>query len=121
MSDTTKQDLPFIKLYTGDYRRLTVALSPAEKGAFMQLFVYFWDTGKPTPDRDSLLAQIVGCSVRDWKEMKPNLIEARFEVRDGMWRHPFFEYHREKTAADHAKNVERARNAANARYQKGGA
>ena len=118
MSDTTKPDLPFIKLYTGDYRRLTIALPPAEKGAFMDLVLCFWDTGKAIPDDDKLLARITGCGVREWQGMKPSLIEACFEVRDGKWRHPFFELIREKAASVHAKNVERARKAANARYSK---
>ena len=117
----TKMHLPFIKLYTGDFRSMTVALSLAEKGAFMYLVLYFWDTGKPPADDDRRLSRIVGCSISEWRRMKPNLIDAAFEVRGGFWRIPYFEQIRDKSEETHRKNSERARKAANARYSKGAA
>lgn len=117
----TKMKLPFIKLYTGDYRSMTIALSPAEKGAFFDLALYFWDTGKPIADDDGRLSRIVGCSISEWRRMKPNLIEAGFEVRNSFWRSPYFEHIRDKAEETHRKNSERARKAANARYSREGA
>ena len=119
MSDTQpKMQLPFIKLYTGDYRSMTIALSLREKGAFMDLALYFWDTARPISDDDARLSRIVGCSVSEWRKIKPGLIEAGFEVRDGMWRSPYFEHIRDKAAETHRKNKDRGRKAANARYGK---
>ena len=49
--------------------------------------------------------------------MKSSLIEAGFEVRDGLLRSPYFEHIRDQSEEIHRQNSERARKTANARCQ----
>ena len=118
MDQTVKTDLPFIKLYTGDFRRLTVGLSLTEKGALMELVLYQWDTEQLIPDDDKMIAKILGCSLSEWQRIRPDLLNFCFEPCDGILRQRYFEKHREDSAKLRKKNVERARNAANTRYLK---
>ena len=116
MSSRPDTDLPFIKLYTGEYRRLTAGLSLTEKGAFFELVLFFWDRGIPIPDDDIKLARILGISVKEWIQLKPSLLEFCFESSEGKLRQGYFESHRVDSAELHEKNVQRARKAAKARY-----
>ena len=118
MDQSNKTDLPFIKLYTGDYRRLTVGLSLSEKGALMELVLYFWDTGQHIPDDDKKITAILGCSLNEWQRIRPNLLNFCFEACDGVLRQRYFENHREDSADLRKRNVERARRAANTRHLK---
>lgn len=117
MDNLEQLRLPFIKLYTGEYRKLTATLKPAERGAFMELVLYFWDTGKFPPDDDEQLARITLCTKSEWQKIRPALTDFCFEVCDGYWRQPYFEQAYKKDAELHQKNVEKGKKGAQTRWK----
>ena len=82
-------ELPYLKMFTGDYLRDTAHLTLEEHGAYHLLLYAAWarkDCALP-PD-DQHLARIVGVGTRRWKRIKISVLEAFFEQNDsGYWLH----------------------------------
>lgn len=108
------RDLPYMPLYWGDLMRKTASLTAAELGALLRLWNEFWSMG-PIKGRDDRLAQIVGVPLAQWRKMRPNL-EPFFDTSTGDWTPPDIDILRRDALERSARNSERARRAAGARY-----
>lgn len=100
-------DRPWMPLYTGDYLRDTRRLSLAEHGAYLLLIMAYWDTGKPLPDDDRVLARIVGTTATEWAMLRPAMYPF-FVVEDGVWRHKRIDQELARTTAIRQKRREAA-------------
>jgi uncharacterized protein YdaU (DUF1376 family) len=103
--------LPFMPFYWGDYWRDTAHLSDAEHVSYLRLISHYWQHGSLPVDA-SRLARIAGRSASEWAEMAETLKEF---FSDG-WHHARIERDlmRQKELSD--ANSERAKKAANARW-----
>lgn len=103
--------LPFMPFYWGDYWRDTAHLSDAEHVSYLRLISHYWQHGS-LPPIDDRLARIAGRTASEWAEMKETLKDF---FSDG-WHHARIErdLYRQKEVSD--ANSERAKKAANARW-----
>lgn len=107
----------WMPMYWGDYLRDTGHLNAQEHGAYLMLIAHYWNSGRPLPDDDVLLAKIARVTPPAWKKLRPT-IAAFFEIELGMWGHKRIE--REMIEAGDRKEeaVKKAKAAAAARWNK---
>lgn len=103
--------LPFMPFYWGDYWRDTAHLSDAEHVSYLRLISHYWQHGS-LPPIDSRLARIAGRSASEWEEMRETLMEFFSEG----WHHARIERDMARQKEVNESNSERAKRAANARW-----
>lgn len=103
--------LPFMPFYWGDYWRDTAHLSDAEHVSYLRLISHYWQHGS-LPPIDSRLARIAGRSASEWEEMRETLREFFSEG----WHHARIERDMARQKEVNEANSERAKRAANARW-----
>ena len=107
--------LPFMPMYWGDYWRDTTHLSDAEHVSYLRLISHYWQHGS-LPNDDARLARIAGRSSADWAEMKP-MLQAFFKhTSSNAWHHERIERELRKEIVTKERFTERAKRAANARW-----
>ncbi len=77
---------PAMPLFTDAYLADTRHLTTEEHGAYLLLLMCTWRSrGCVLADNDKALARITGLTPARWRRMRP-VIEAFFELEEGMWR-----------------------------------
>jgi uncharacterized protein YdaU (DUF1376 family) len=104
----------WMPLWIGDYLADTMHLTTEQHGAYLLLIMDYWRRGS-SPDDDRLLAAIAKISLAKWKILRP-ILSPFFAVENGRWTHKRIEAERTKALANKDKFAERARTAANARW-----
>jgi len=104
----------WMPLYIADYLADTAYLTTEQSGAYLHLLMAYWRNGPP-PDNDAILASITKLPPDSWRNARP-MLEAFFEVLDGVWLHKRVE--KEMTKAEKNRNSahDRAVKAAMARW-----
>lgn len=103
--------LPFMPFYWGDYWRDTAHLSDSEHVSYLRLISHYWQHGS-LPPIDDRLARIAGRTASEWAEMRETLKEF---FSDG-WHHARIERDLYRQKEINEANSERAKKAANARW-----
>ena len=103
--------LPFMPFYWGDYWRDTAHLTDAEHVAYLKLISHYWQHGG-LPTENQRLARIAGRTLEEWLEMRPVLSDF-FQVD---WKHKRIERDLARQNELKDNNAERAKRAANARW-----
>lgn len=103
--------LPYMPFYWGDYWRDTAHLSDAEHVSYLRLISHYWQHGS-LPSLDSRLARIAGRTESEWLEMR-EIIRGFFS--EG-WHHARIERDLYRQKEVNEANSERAKKAANARW-----
>lgn len=103
--------LPFMPFYWGDYWRDTAHLSDAEHVSYLRLISHYWQHGS-LPVLDARLARIAGRTESEWAEMR-EIIRGFFS--EG-WHHARIERDLYRQKEVNEANSERAKRAANARW-----
>lgn len=116
MTKETKPDA-WMPLYIGDWTADTGHLSCEEDGAYFRLIRHYWRMG-PLPDDDATLARLTGLDKRSWGRVKL-AVAPFFTIAAGRWTHKRVDAELIKWGARKEKAVERARTAAEARWQAG--
>lgn len=75
----------WMPLWIGAYLADTQHLTRGEHGAYFLLMMAYWRNKGPLQDDDKRLSSIVKASPKEWKELRPVLVEF-FKVADGTWR-----------------------------------
>lgn len=96
----------YMPMFWGDYLRDTGHLGAVEHGGYLLLIGHYWTSGKPLPDNDVMLARIARMTPDEWKQARP-ILEAFFQVTDGVWRHRRVEAELAK-ATDRGMKAQRA-------------
>ncbi len=73
-------------MYWSSYLADTRRLSTLEHGAYMLLIAEYWQSGKPLPDDDGVLARVAGLTKAKWLSIRAT-IAAFFVVADSLWTH----------------------------------
>ena len=103
--------LPFMPFYWGDYWRDTAHLTDAEHVSYLKLISHYWQhNGLPT--EDIRLARISGRTLDEWLEMR--LVLSDFFQSE--WRHNRIDRDLARQMGLKDSNSERAKRAANARW-----
>jgi len=63
---------PWFKFHVADFRAEMLLLSPAQRGAYISLLMYYWEN-EGLPDDDEKLAKIAGMRMRDWRRNRTTL------------------------------------------------
>lgn len=104
---------PFMKMYVSDYLADTGHLSTLEHGAYMLLIFNYWQTGKPLPNDDKILARICRMPLCNFKKIL-HALKFFFEPVDN-----FLVHHRiEKELAEFREKSEKSRASVNHRWSK---
>ena len=65
----------------------TLMLSRAERGTYSDLYNALFINGGFLPDNDQRLANITGCTLDEWREVRPAM-ESMFVIDERGWHHP---------------------------------
>ena len=95
VGDALMAALPYIPLYIADYKADVAHLTLAQRGAYMELIMNYWQTGKALNNADERLATVVGLNRANWLKMKPLLSEF-FTIEGDTWTHGRIEFELEK-------------------------
>ncbi|SAL10355.1 hypothetical protein AWB73_00098 [Caballeronia turbans] len=106
----------WMPLYIGDYLADTSRLTTEQHGAYLLLIMDYWRNGAP-PDDDEVLRNITRFSKFLWKKNRA-ILENFFAVKDGRWTHSRIDEEIAKALSSKAAAVEKASNAAKARWEK---
>ena len=79
-------ELPYMKLFPGDYLMDTRHLTLEEHGAYLMLLMQYWTQGHSLLDDDKRFAALLGVSLKKWKSLRGSL-EEFFLITDGVWEH----------------------------------
>lgn len=112
---SSKQDI-WMPLFIGDYLRDTTRLNTEKHGAYLLLIMDYWINGAP-PDDDEVLASITKMQLPAWRKARPAL-QLLFTVVDGCWKHKRIEEELLKAAENSERYAERAKKAAEKRWNK---
>jgi len=104
----------WMPLYIADYLSATSRLTTEQHGAYLLLIMDYWKNGAP-PDNDSVLAQITKLSPDAWSNAR-TMLQAFFEVQDGIWLHSRVESELKKANYNKRTNIERGIKGAQARW-----
>jgi uncharacterized protein YdaU (DUF1376 family) len=63
---------PWFKFHVADFRAEMLLLTPAQRGAYISLLMYYWEN-EGLPDDDEKLAKIAGMRMRDWRRNRAAL------------------------------------------------
>lgn len=102
-------------LFIGDYLRATQGLNRSEHGSYLLLIMAYWDNAAPLPADNESLREIAKCPETEWARTK-GLMLRFFEERDGYWHHKRIDLELEKASIIATTNSERAKNAAEVRW-----
>lgn len=61
---------PYMPFYTADYINDTAHLTLAEHGAYLLLIIHYWNTEKPLPDDDKILARVCRTNPKAFRRIK---------------------------------------------------
>ena len=113
-----KPALPWMKYFVGDWARLTVPMSIAERGAYQRLIEHYWTAGSLSSD-EATIARIAGASPDEWAAVRSAVLEM-FEPDKGagVWRCELLDDLRERQQAEYKQAVEAGRRGVEARRQK---
>jgi uncharacterized protein YdaU (DUF1376 family) len=76
----------WMPMYWASYWTDTGHLTAAQHGAYLNLIGRYWMAGEPLPDNNAALARLACMTVAEWRTNR-TVIEAFFEVANGVWRH----------------------------------
>ena len=105
-----QKKLPYFPLYPSDFLGDTSRLSAEKFGVYVRLLFNSWI--EPLYDDMEELAVATGSE----KDTISHVLNRYFELKDGVWVNNRLEKERTKSADKHHKAVERAKNAADARW-----
>jgi uncharacterized protein YdaU (DUF1376 family) len=74
---------PWFKFHIADFRAEMLLLTPAQRGAYTSLLMYYWEN-EGLPDDDHVLAKIAGMRIDDWRRNRESV---RRNFTPG-WGHP---------------------------------
>lgn len=86
MTESKRKTDAWMPLWIGAYLADTQHLTRDEHGAYFLLMMAYWRNKGPLQDDNKRLSSIVKASPKEWKELRPVLVEF-FTVADGAWRH----------------------------------
>lgn len=108
----------WMPLYIGDYLADTMHLTCEQHGAYMLLLMAYWRKGAPLPSSDMALAAICRLSVDAWSIHKAVLMQF-FDASSGTaWVHRRVEKEMAEAVEKKGKAVEKAKKAAEAKWNK---
>ena len=87
-NDSRNGRIIWVQIFIQSFRGRISVLSPAGVGAYIRLFLAYLDEQGPLPDDDRKLARIVGVTLKEWKQVRPE-IEDVMVVRDGFFHDAF--------------------------------
>lgn len=92
---------PSFPLYVQDFLTGTMALSPAERGVYVDCLCYQWEVGGVPGDDFERLARVMRCTVAEARRMWP-VIASKFQrSEDGLYRNARLESVREEKRVWH--------------------
>jgi len=106
----------WMPLYIGDYMSGTSRLTTEQHGAYLLLIMDYWKNGA-LPDNDAILAQITRLPPDAWS-MHRAVLEHFFTVENGEWKHKRIEREMDAARDKKQKASEKAKAAAQARWEK---
>lgn len=65
----------WMPLWVGDYLADTTHLTRDQHGCYLLLLMAYWRNGGPLPDDDDRLASIVKASKKEWRQLRPAVID----------------------------------------------
>jgi uncharacterized protein YdaU (DUF1376 family) len=81
-SSWARDDVPWIKIWVGDFMRDTAYLTPAQRGALIMLMMVVWMHGElPPNDR---IAFVVGMTAEEWSAAEPVVLPCFESMRRGL-------------------------------------
>jgi uncharacterized protein YdaU (DUF1376 family) len=107
----------WMPLWVGDYLADTQHLTRDQHGAYLLLLMAYWRNGGPLPDDDDRLAAIVKASRKEWKLLRPAVVEF-FNIDLGVWRQKRADTELAVSARRAAEATTKASAAANARWRR---
>lgn len=78
--------LPYMQFYVADYLADTRHLNPTQHGMYLLLIMNYWQTGKPLPNNDAMLARIIGVRKQEFVKNRESLSHF-FVLTETQWRH----------------------------------
>lgn len=100
----------YMPLHIGDWLLGTDGLNFELKGFYMEFLARLYDRGKPFPDNDRDMADLLNISIRVWKRLKEALVAiGKIIVRNGALTNARFERERQKRADEIRKRAHAAR------------
>jgi uncharacterized protein YdaU (DUF1376 family) len=105
-------------IWIGDYLASTGHLTTRQHGAYLMLLMHYWNTQKPLPDNDQVLASIAKLQAKEWKHDR-KAIETLFLIKDGEWFHQAMFDEIEKAMKVSKKRQELGRKGAATRWNGG--
>jgi uncharacterized protein YdaU (DUF1376 family) len=88
-----------IDWHIGDWIGGTLGMSLEIEGAYCRLMNRLYQAGKPLPNDDRIMSQVMGLSLRIWKRIKDTLVEAgKILIRAGCITNSRFEKERQRAA-----------------------
>jgi uncharacterized protein YdaU (DUF1376 family) len=104
----------YMPLHIGDWQLGTNGLTFEMKGFYIDFLTRLYDRGKPFPDDDRAMSELLKLSIRVWKRLKEALVTlGKILVRNGGLTNARFEKERQKRAEEIRKRAD----AAKARWQ----
>lgn len=108
----------WMPLYIGDYLSDTMHLTTEQHGAYLLLIMAYWKNGGALPASDSQLAAICRMTVDAWSNARGVLADFFDVTNDGKWSSKRVEKEMREAGQKKAKAVQKAANAAAARWDK---
>lgn len=106
----------WMPLWIGDYLADTQHLTRDEHGAYLLLLMAYWRNGGPIPDDDRRLASIVKASPKEWKALRPVMLEF-FRVEGDQWHQKRVDTELARSSDRSEKAASKAKKAAEARWK----
>jgi uncharacterized protein YdaU (DUF1376 family) len=111
-----KTTAPAFPLLGGDWLKGTSRLSAAERGYYVDLLLFTWDSDEPIPDNETELMQIARCtSRREWRKVWARL-RTKWVAVEGGFRNKRCEEERTKLAGFRRKRAEAGKAGAESRW-----
>jgi uncharacterized protein YdaU (DUF1376 family) len=93
--------LPYMPLFVADFKADTAHLTLAQKGAYLELIMNYWQTGKALNNKDDRLAGILGMKKSSFQNQK-EILQEFFRIEGDFWFHGRIEAELEKV---HSKST----------------
>lgn len=99
----------FVQWHVSDYLAGTAGLTPEQEGIYVRFLMHLYSHGKPLPDDDAWMANLLRLSVRVWKRVKATLAcLGKIVIRGTSLTNSRFEKERRKRAEEHQKRADAA-------------
>lgn len=118
VSEDKKADV-WMPIWIGSYLADTLELTTEQHGAYFLLLLAYWRKRGPLPDNDDSLRSITKLEKADWRRHRA-VLAGFFRVADGVWWHKRVEAELASAEARAKKAADKARKAAQARWEKDG-